>query len=322
MVDSGLEFFTQYRNISAKLKKRFLRKPNVSEASEQFGALVKQLEQQELPHYAGFCSLAVARCEQTLGNHPGETQALVQAAHYFLQAEQDEHELHCPSFKENIEAAKSCYHHAIKNYIEQGQNVLASALCLELATALRKFGCKLEALSNYQRAADLQAQSPMEFMNTMNLITSLKIELGDYDGALNAVSRVHQLAIELSAPDEPAAGEEDTVAPPVIGVFADIISEAEVTCLLLLLLLRPSAQRLRSQHAQLLEKYVWGPKDMENGNFLNDEMFLLLQSLLLSCQSRDVKGLRPLQTDLWRHLTAEQNQLVHLLIKDISESIL
>ena len=40
----GQEFLTEYRNISNKLKKRFLRRPNVSEASDQFRQLGKRLE--------------------------------------------------------------------------------------------------------------------------------------------------------------------------------------------------------------------------------------------------------------------------------------
>ena len=55
----GQEFLTEYRNISNKLKKRFLgRRPNVSEASEQFRQLGKRLEDNEEPQYAAFCHLA------------------------------------------------------------------------------------------------------------------------------------------------------------------------------------------------------------------------------------------------------------------------
>jgi hypothetical protein len=32
----GQDFLTEYRNISNKLKKRFLRRPNVAEASDHF----------------------------------------------------------------------------------------------------------------------------------------------------------------------------------------------------------------------------------------------------------------------------------------------
>ena len=55
----GQEFLTEYRNISNKLKKRFLgRRPNVSEASDQFRQLAKRLEDSEEPQYAAFCHLA------------------------------------------------------------------------------------------------------------------------------------------------------------------------------------------------------------------------------------------------------------------------
>ncbi|GIY65729.1 factor VIII intron 22 protein [Caerostris darwini] len=74
------DFLTQYKAISAKLKKRFLRKPNISEASAQFGMLAKELENQECPHYSAFCCLAVARCEHTIGNPVYESQNLLQGS--------------------------------------------------------------------------------------------------------------------------------------------------------------------------------------------------------------------------------------------------
>lgn len=46
-MDRELDVFGNYRNISNKLKKRFLKKPNFQEASEQYGTLSKVLQQQE-----------------------------------------------------------------------------------------------------------------------------------------------------------------------------------------------------------------------------------------------------------------------------------
>ena len=66
----GQEFLTEYRSISNKLKKRFLRRPNVSEASDHFRQLGRKLEEAEEPQYAAFCHLATSRCEQTVGNSP------------------------------------------------------------------------------------------------------------------------------------------------------------------------------------------------------------------------------------------------------------
>ncbi|XP_015275979.1 PREDICTED: factor VIII intron 22 protein-like [Gekko japonicus] len=45
---SGGDFLTRYRLVSAKLRRRFLRKPNVSEAGEQFAALARELRGNEL----------------------------------------------------------------------------------------------------------------------------------------------------------------------------------------------------------------------------------------------------------------------------------
>ncbi|XP_059496539.1 40-kDa huntingtin-associated protein [Stegostoma tigrinum] len=108
------DFLLRYRAVSNKLKRRFLRKPNVAEASEQFGLLAKELKQEECLQYAGFCNLAVARCEQTLFNAAGEALALTDAARLFLQAEKETQRLQCPGFEEHLQAATNCYSFAIK----------------------------------------------------------------------------------------------------------------------------------------------------------------------------------------------------------------
>jgi len=59
---SGSEFLPEFRAIHNKLKKRFLRKPNVAEASDQFSKLAKKMHSREEPQYEGLCHLAVARC--------------------------------------------------------------------------------------------------------------------------------------------------------------------------------------------------------------------------------------------------------------------
>ncbi|XP_074597694.1 40-kDa huntingtin-associated protein-like isoform X2 [Brevipalpus obovatus] len=91
--------FSQYRAIHSKLKRRFpLRKPNYSQASKQFTDLSQDFKDFEL--FAGYCCLASARCEHSLGNSNMELQALLQAARYFAKGEE-------------INAAISAYRHAI-----------------------------------------------------------------------------------------------------------------------------------------------------------------------------------------------------------------
>lgn len=81
------DFLARYRQVSNKLKKRFLRKPNVAEAGEQFAQLARELRAQECLPYAAWCQLAVARCQQALFHGPGEALALTEAARLFLRQE-------------------------------------------------------------------------------------------------------------------------------------------------------------------------------------------------------------------------------------------
>lgn len=78
------------------ISRRFLRKPNVTEACESFTQLGQQCENIEMPAYAGLCWIAAARCEGSLGNIPGETSCLVRSARQFIKAEENNEKLGCP----------------------------------------------------------------------------------------------------------------------------------------------------------------------------------------------------------------------------------
>ncbi|XP_051994138.1 40-kDa huntingtin-associated protein-like isoform X3 [Xyrauchen texanus] len=190
------DFLMRYRAVSNKLKKRFLRKPNVAEASEQFGQLAKELKQQDCPQYAAFCNLAIARCEQTLFNAPGEALALTDAARLFLASEQETRALRAPGFDENMQAAMNCYSFAIKVYIEMNHPVMAASLSLELGNALKEMNRPSEAMVHFQRAAELQIAIPIESLLSLWEMAFCKILTRDYDGALAVLSEMQLMCQE------------------------------------------------------------------------------------------------------------------------------
>ena len=108
------DYLNEFKAISNKLKKRFLRRPNVSEASEQFNRLAKRLRDNEEPQYEANCHLAVSRCEQSIGNHSGEIEALVSAARAFLKAEMNLKRIGGPSFQERLLDSLDCFCNAIR----------------------------------------------------------------------------------------------------------------------------------------------------------------------------------------------------------------
>ncbi|NXD27216.1 F8I2 protein, partial [Spelaeornis formosus] len=318
------DFLSRYRLVSAKLRRRFLRKPNVAEAAEQFAALARELRAQESLPYAAWCQLAVARCAQSLFNGPAEAAALAEAARLFLRQERDLRQRLGlrGGFGEHAAAAQSCGAFAARLHLERGQPALAAAPCLELAAALRDTGQPARAAAPLQRAAELLAAArlPLQALRCLAERASCLLLARDYAGALAALTRAQALA---------GAGLGAAAAPG--GAFLDVLARCEVSRVLLLLLLQPPPAKLLPEHARTLEQYCWEAPDGAAGgggsgasgglppaaSYLPAELFLLLQSAVLACQEKDVEALKALQAELWPLLSAEQNHLLHLVLQEM-----
>ena len=68
----------------------------------------------------GMCHLAIARCEQSIGNTQGEAEALISASRCYLLAEEATIDLGSPSYEENLTSCIQTYNHAIRLLIEKG----------------------------------------------------------------------------------------------------------------------------------------------------------------------------------------------------------
>ncbi|KAM6061164.1 40-kDa huntingtin-associated protein-like [Chlamydotis macqueenii] len=323
------DFLSRYRLVSAKLRRRFLRKPNVAEAAEQFAALARELRAQESLPYAAWCQLAVARCAQSLFHGPAEAAALAEAARLFLRQERDLRQRLGlrGGFGEHVAAAQSCGAFAARLHLERGQPALAAGPCLELAAALRDTGRPARAAAPLQRAAELLAAArlPLEALRCLAERASCLLLGRDYAGALAALTRAQALA---------GAGLGGGSGVAHGGAFLDVLARCEVSRVLLLLLLQPPPAKLLPEHARTLEQYCWeapegGPGPGPGGGpgaggglppaatYLPAELFLLLQSAVLACQEKDAEALKALQTELWPLLSAEQNHLLHLVLQEM-----
>lgn len=313
-MDRDFDVIGRYKAIGSKLKRRFLRKPNVAEASQQFEHLSKTLQQQECSQYAGFCCLAKARCENTLANSSGEVEALSQAARLFLQAEQDELHLKCPVFQEHLTEAVHCYNQAIKVHCSHGNLNLAACLCLELGNALSEMKRYSEAVGYFQQASELQHKTPLIALNSMKLAARCKLDMGDYDGALSSFTEMVYLVHERGGNSPGALGKDQIHAG-----YLEILAECDVTIVLILLLLQPTPQKIRPEHAQMLEKYAWESSGTSSPvDYLNENLFLLLQSVVMSCQSKDGSALQELEKDLWPYFNGIQKELLHKVVMQMT----
>lgn len=81
-----------------------MRKPNISEATEEFSNLAVQCELAEQPPFAGICYLEAAKCETSIGNTVGSAEYLLMSARQFMKAELKLSSLKCVSpGRENLE---------------------------------------------------------------------------------------------------------------------------------------------------------------------------------------------------------------------------
>lgn len=144
--------FLNYKAIKSKLKKRgiLFKKPNIEDASGQFYALARQLDDHKL--YAGLCHLAVTNCLGT----DGQVGAFLNAARSFSKAS---YEIVSP--EDHVRAVVWIYTEALLNC----DRSFIKPICLEM-------GRFYESLGMYQQAADCFKQSMSISRCVYNLILS------------------------------------------------------------------------------------------------------------------------------------------------------
>merc|ERR1711913_227378 len=304
----GQDYLAEYRNISNKLKKRFLRRPNVSEASEQFRGLAKRLEDNEEPQYAAYCHLATGRCEATVGNHPGEIEAVTAAARNFLKSEIQVQTLKNPSFEFQLTSAVSCYSQAAKLQEDQGRPQLAGSLNMELANALWDLRKPREALHYYKRAADLFDKDILDVIQAKLKMVACHIKTMDFHNALLVLSEVANIAEQ----DEPLQ-------------LLSVLENIEILRVILLLIIEPSSHNTSPHLLNVLEKYRNAEDDLDLDKpispYLTMEMSDLLQSLVMATDSINTESLLYLEDELYSHLTDQQRGVLRVLVSQTIKKV-
>lgn len=368
-MDINYDYNAAFKSISLKLKKRFLRKPNVSDAIEEYTSLSRQLELEECYSLAGYCLQQVAKSYHSVGNTVLESSALQNAAKQYINSEiLTSIETNSISFNEDLLNAISLYEECIKLHCDQNERHLAAKLCLELADILaQKFEKYFESISYYERAILLfqSSSSPPQTTEQTGLVgnhglyplqvtlisfklAALKVFTCDYMSALDIytdicnsiVSKCAQPSIGASSSKANAnstgkgatsKGEQSNflinsnqVYNKPTGAYSNLLVESDISKILLLLYLKPT--KMKPEHTSTLEIYSWFQAlSNTTTNYLpivcmNRDLFILLQSFVMACQSNDIKLLYTLQTELCSHLNDVQNYILNLIINQLLNS--
>ena len=252
--------------------------------------------------------ILAGRCEATVGNHPGEIEAVTAAARNFLKSEIDVQTLKNPSFEFQLTSAVSCYSQAAKLQEDQGRPQLAGSLNMELANALWDLRKPREALHYYKRAADLFDKDILDVIQAKLKMVACHIKTMDFHNALLVLSEVANIAEQ----DEPLQ-------------LLSVLENIEILRVILLLIIEPSSHNTSPHLLNVLEKYRMAEDDLDLDKpispYLTMEMSDLLQSLVMATDSINTESLLYLEDELYSHLTDQQRGVLRVLVSQTIKKV-
>ncbi|VDN15230.1 unnamed protein product [Dibothriocephalus latus] len=144
-MNPDVDYANLYRDLSSKFKKKLFRKTNLTEAKDDFA---KSLATEDTPEYAGVFALGKAKCEAQLNNAIGEAAALLEAAAWFLRAEENLVLTGGFSVRENLDFFVSCSLKAAKVRTDAPRSMHILSKCARCQIFMRDY---VGALTTYQR---------------------------------------------------------------------------------------------------------------------------------------------------------------------------
>ncbi|XP_019559058.3 uncharacterized protein LOC109427901 [Aedes albopictus] len=291
----------QYKTTCNKLKKiqRVLFKhfaPNVSEVADEFGSLATSFNNAFQPEYAALCHMGQGKCEKMIGNDAAEVDALLKAARAFRRAhnQQTKLKIENPS-SDHLEGAFRCYTQALSRLPDD--SVTKAAIIREL----KEINPNVEITSNFS--------SPSHRIWDLEQSAEENIKSRDYVAAFEKLTEIYDDVTERRCED----------------LYLQVMQRVEVSRLLLLCLLQlPPSVRY---DGKFIERYssigennqaIVSPRGSE---IVSEHLFFMLQSLVVSCQAKDIDSLVAVRDELSQchELTDSQQTLLEELVSKYSK---
>ncbi|XP_053676193.1 uncharacterized protein LOC128726410 [Anopheles nili] len=291
---SSPDLIHQYKTTCNKLKKiqRVLIKrfgPSVSDVSEEFGSLANSFNEAFQPEYAAKCYIGQSKCDKLIGNDMGEVDALLRAARSFRIANEKQTRIGATNVTQDYhEGAFRCYTLALSRLPDK--SVIGAAIIRELK----------EVNPNVELTSDFN--SPCHRIWDLEQSAEESIAARDYVAAFEKLSEIYDNLTERKCEM----------------LYQDVVKRIEVSRLLLLCLLQlpPS---VRYDH-KFIERYSTigdgGHRDTSHSQpQLPEDLVFLLQSLVVSCQAKDVESLVSVRDELC--LRSDLTTFQHALLKEV-----
>ena len=180
---------------------------------------------------------------------------------------------------------------------------------MELAQNLLSIGRADEAHNHFVRAAEIQRKtSIMDSLSTLRKAAYCQVYLNNLPGALAHLSEVMETISSMVAQD----------ANSLTYTLQNIRQSVEITFVFIMLLLKSSPMELSNEHSKVMETYTWENEE-ENNRVLPEDLFLLIQSVVMATNAKDVDTLTYLQVELYPQLDTVQCELFQKIIHETNE---
>jgi len=308
-----------------------MRKPNLAEAVEHYVAIMNAFKREGNQHYAVFCCLAVARCEQAMNSGSSQEAGFyVEAGSMLWDISKEDFTISYLGYDEDITEAINCYLLAIKIYTTQNRLGMAAQLYAEIghtlyvlerytlaaeylsqAAILRQKEAPLTAASLWLKASHYYVVTGADYKPATDCLTSVIKVLFESDPSSSPPPHLPHTPSGLATTAAAAATSSSTTTQPTTAPLASpvracLMAEARIS-LILLYLLQDSFLSAKDHIDKLVLDNPLGPD-------ASDDVVSLLQTLVKACERRQVAGLQAIQRELWYTLNQSQNELLQRLI--------
>ncbi|KAH8857054.1 F8A1-like protein [Schistosoma japonicum] len=291
-MDPSLNYPLIFKSLSRDAKTKLGEVNKHDEQATDYACLAKSLAVQECYELAGVFLLGKARCEFSARNAISEASTLFSAAKYFLQADDKYTSMNCINYEDNLNCAIFCLLRSARIYELNELFTLATNVYIYLSDSLMR-RCKFHQAICY-------------------LKHSIEIISKDILLSLELYKRLSYCQLYLL---------EKEFTPNSFDLYIHFWSTSEIFRVLLILLCMPSYQ-LRSLDSSGYSVQQYDVLNCEKGEdlksvYMDADLFILLQSLVLAHQSKDIVEVESLSVMLQSFVNLEQRELINLIVREM-----
>nr|CAH8867681.1 unnamed protein product [Trichobilharzia regenti] len=301
-MDPSLDYPQIYKSLSNDVKKKLNERNKSDDQAHDFACVAKSLASQECHSLAAVFLLGKARCEFGAKNVTAEASTLFTAAKYFIQADDKYTSMNAVNYEDNLDCAILCLLRSARIYELNELFTLATNVYIYLVDLLMRL-CKYnQAIPYLKRTMEIVSKDILLSLELYKRLSHCQLCIHDWPGALSTFIRIQCLLKE-----EFTAHSFD--------LYVQYWSYSEIFRVLLILLCMPPYKLCsHDTSGYSLKQYTLDidcqdtedegtteqlllPSPMKSA-YIDEELFILLQSFVLAHRIKDIVELEKLSVML------------------------